>query len=78
MSKPAVSPSCSNLKVLPTIIFIELISKTHILRVDLKCIDCIIAEKQCGPFYNCHMEYQLKDNYLYLQKFYYPRYNNEI
>src|SRR6202044_2889773 len=47
-SKTTASPSCSNFKVLLTLIFLELISKTNTLGVDLKLIGCTIAEKQQG------------------------------
>src|ERR1700692_4717567 len=47
-SRTTVSPSCSNFKVLLTLIFLELISKIHTLGADLKLIGCIIAEKHWG------------------------------
>ena len=44
-----VLPSCSNFKVLLTLVFFfELISKTNTLSIDLKTMGCIIAEKQWG------------------------------
>src|SRR5882724_4968346 len=49
-SRTTVSPSCSNFKVLLTLIFLELISKTNTLGVDLKLIGCTIAAKQWGHF----------------------------
>src|SRR6266436_10333200 len=45
-SRITVSPSCSNFKVLLTLIFLELISKTNTLGVDLKLMGCTIAAKQ--------------------------------
>src|SRR5882672_3856957 len=45
-SRTTVSSSCSNFKVLLTLIFLELISKTNTLGADLEFIGCIIAEKQ--------------------------------
>src|ERR1700734_1144059 len=44
-SRTTVSPSCSNFKVLLSLIFLELISKINTLGADLKLIGCIIAEK---------------------------------
>src|SRR5882762_3954351 len=49
-SRITVSPSCSNFKILLTLIFLELISKTNTLGVDLKLIGCTIAAKQWGHF----------------------------
>src|ERR1700689_674517 len=39
------SPSCSNFKVLLSLIFLELILKINTFGADLKLIGCIIAEK---------------------------------
>src|SRR5882762_596937 len=47
-SRTTVSPSCSNFKVLLTLIFLELISKTNRLGIVLKLIGCIITEKHWG------------------------------
>src|ERR1700727_2349467 len=47
-SKTTVSPSCSNFKVLLSLMFLELISKINTFGADLKLIGCIIAEKHCG------------------------------
>src|SRR6266403_1945721 len=47
-SRTTVSPPCSNFKVLLTLIFLELISKTSTLGTDLKLMGCIIAEKHWG------------------------------
>src|ERR1700689_2753371 len=44
-SRTTVSPSCSNFKVLLSLIFLELISKIKTLGADLKLIGCIIADK---------------------------------
>src|SRR5258705_10472432 len=47
-SRTTILPSCSNFKVLLTLIFLMLISKTNILGEVLKLIGCIIAEKHWG------------------------------
>src|ERR1700691_1788014 len=47
-SKTTVSPSCSNFKVLLSLMFLELISKINTFGADLKLIGCIIAEKHWG------------------------------
>src|SRR5882724_9202789 len=47
-SSTTVLPSCSNFKVLLTLIFLVLISKTNMLGEILKLIGCIISEKHCG------------------------------
>ena len=48
MSRTTVSPSCTNFKVLLSLIFIELISKTNTFGADLKLIGCLSACEQSG------------------------------
>ena len=47
-SRTTVSPSCSNFKVLLTLMFLKLILKTNTFGTDLKLIGCIIPEKHWG------------------------------
>src|ERR1700730_16047325 len=49
-SRTTVSCSCSNFKVLLTLIFLELISKTNTFGADLKFIGCVSADEQSGHF----------------------------
>src|ERR1700729_1465164 len=44
-SKTTVSPSCSNFKVLLSLIFLKLISKIKTFGADLKLMGCIIAKQ---------------------------------